>query len=149
MTKNYFHHGYQHPIWPKKDKKRVYFGPFRPKIDPKMVLYKITFTKKCFFITTSHLFAQIRIILDHQIWDHFSNERKLNKRIWVFLAPVLEKKSNRVPKNIALFFSFGFNEWFLITICYLWMLNFIISRTKLCQTPLDSPKILPFINKIL
>ena len=130
-----------------KGQKRVYFGPFRPKIDPKMVSYKITFTKKWFFITTFHLFTQIRIILNYQIWDHFSNERNLNKQIWVFWAPVLEKKSNRVPKNIA--FPYGFNEWFLITICYLWMLYFINSRTKLCQTPLDSPKILPFINKIL
>ena len=147
MTKNYFYHGYQHPIWPKKDKKRVYFGPFRPKIDPKMVSYKITFTKNWFFITTFHLFTQIRIILDHQVWDHFSNKRNLNKRIWVFWAPVLEKKSNRVPKYIA--FPYGFNKWFLITICYLWMLYFINSRTKLCQTPLDSPKILPLINKIL
>ena len=100
MTKNYFYHGYQHPIWPKKDKNWVYFGPFRPKIDPKMVSYKITFTKKWFFITTFHLFTQIRIILDHQVWDHFSNKRNLNKQIWVFWAPVLEKKSNRVPKNI-------------------------------------------------
>ena len=29
--------------------KWVYFGPFRPKIDPKMVSYKIVFTKKWFF----------------------------------------------------------------------------------------------------
>ena len=86
------------------DKNWVYFGPFRPKIDPKMVSYKITFTKKWFFITTFHLFTQIRIILDHQVWDHFSNKRNLNKRIWMFWAPVLEKKSNRILKNI--FFSF-------------------------------------------
>ena len=109
------------------------FRSFMPKIDPKMVLYKITFTKKWFFITTFHLFTQIRIILDHQIWDHFYNERNLNKQIWVFWAPVLEKKSNRVPKNIV--FPYGFNEWFLITICYLWMLY---SRGKKYTPPLIS-----------
>ena len=134
MTKNYCHHGYQHPIWPKTDKNWAYFGHFRPKIDQKMGSYKITFTKKCFFMPNSYLFTQIRIILDYHVWDHFCTKRNLNKQIWVFWAPVLEKKSNRVPKNIALFFSFGFNEWFLITLCYLLMLYFINSRTKLCQT---------------
>ena len=144
MTKDYFYHGYQHPIWPKTDKNGVNFGPFCPKIDTNMVSYKITFTKKWFFITTFHLFTQIRIILDHQVWDHFSNKRNLNKRIWMFWAPVLEKKSNRIPKNNV--FPFGFTEWFFITIRYLYFIN---SRTELCQMPPDSPKILPLINKIL
>ena len=89
-----------------KGQKRVYFGPFRPKIDTKMVSYKITFTKNWFFITTFHLFTWIRIILDHQVWDHFSNKRNLNKWIWVFWAPVLEEKSNRILKNMF-FLLFG------------------------------------------
>ena len=88
MTKNYFYHGYQHPIWPKTDKNGVYFGPFRPKIDPNMVSYKITFTKKFVFMPIFHLFTQMRIILNHHVWDHFSTQQNLNKRIWLFWAPV-------------------------------------------------------------
>ena len=132
------------------DKNWVYFGPFRPKIDPKMVSYKITFTKKWFFMPIFHLFTQMRIILDHHVRDRFSNQRNLNKWIWVFWAPVLEEKSNRILKNMF-FFAFWFTEWFFITIRYLWMLYFINSRTNLCQTPLgwtSSPKILPWIYKI-
>ena len=143
MTKNYFYHGYQHPIWPKMDKNWVYFGPFRPKIDPKMVSYKITFTKKWFFMPTFHLLTQIRIILDYHVWDHFCTKRNLNKQIWVFWA---QHKPNRILKNI--FFAFWFTEWFFITICYLCFIN---SRTKLCQMPIGwtfSLKILPWINKI-
>ncbi len=37
------------------DKNWVYFGPFRPKIDPKMVSYYITFTKKWFLCPTANL----------------------------------------------------------------------------------------------
>ena len=87
---NHFHHGYQHPIWPKMDKNWVYFGPFRPKIDPKMVSYNITFTKKWFITLSFHLFTQIRIILDYHVWDHFCTKRNLNKQIWVFLAPLFD-----------------------------------------------------------
>ena len=114
---NYFYHGDQLPIWPKTDKIWVYFGPFRPKIDPKMVSYKITFTKKWFFMPIFHLFTQMRIILNHHVWDHFSTQQNLNKRIWLFWAPVLEKKSNRIMKNIV--FAFMFTEWLFITYeCY-------------------------------
>ena len=96
-----------------------------------------------------HLFTQMRIILDHHVRDHFSTQRNLNKRIWVFWAPVLEKKSNRILKNIV--FAFWFTEWFFIIIRYLWMLYFINSRTKLCQTPLgwtSSPKIWPWTQRV-
>ena len=48
-----------------------------------------------------HLFTQMRIILNHHVWDHFSTQQNLNKRIWLFWAPVLEKKSNRIMKNIV------------------------------------------------
>ena len=147
-----------------------------------MVLYKITFPKKWFFMPIFHLFTQMRIILDHHVRDRFSNQRNLNKWIWiillllssslliisrkcllhwhlghdtsswiwVFWAPVLEEKSNRILKNMF-FFAFWFTEWFFITIRYLWMLYFINSRTNLWQTPLgwtSSPKILPRIYKI-
>ena len=86
---NHFYHAYQHPMWPKMDKNWVYFGPFRAKIDPNMVSYNITFTKKRFFMPTFHLFTQIRIILDHHGWDHFSTKRNLNKQIWVISLSAL------------------------------------------------------------
>ena len=91
------------------DKNWVYFGPFRPKIDPKMVSYNITFTKKWFFMPSFHLFTQIRIILDYHVWDHFCTKRNLNKQIWVFWAPVFEKKSNWIRKNIFCSFSLSIN----------------------------------------
>ena len=39
------------------DKNGVNFGPFRPKIDPNMVSYKITFTKICFYAHFSSLYS--------------------------------------------------------------------------------------------
>ena len=123
MTKNYFYHGYQHPIWPKTDKNWVYFAHFRPKIDPKMVSYNITFTKKCFFMPPFHLFTQIRIILDYHVWDHFCTKQNLNKQIWVFWAKYqaklfmkhsyyvlrdwLGKKGNSSPTIFLAHFLFG------------------------------------------
>ena len=56
-----------------------------------------------------HLFTQIRIILDYHVWDHFCTKRNLNKQIWVFWAPVFEKKSNWVQKNIFFTFSLSIN----------------------------------------
>ena len=58
---------------------------------------------------TFHLFTQIRIILDYHVWDHFCTKRNLNKQIWVFWAPVFEKKSNWIRKNIFFTFSLSIN----------------------------------------
>ena len=52
---------------PQTDKNWAYFGLFRPKIDQKMGSYKITFTKKWFFMPNFHLLTQIRIILDYHV----------------------------------------------------------------------------------
>ena len=101
----FFYHGYQHPIWPKTDKNWVYFGPFRPKIDQKMVSYKITFTKKWYFMPIFHLYTQIRIILDHHVWDLFP----LN-RIWTNKSEYFEHlflKRNQTEFWKTLFLLFG------------------------------------------
>ena len=82
----------------------LYFAHFRLKMDPKIVSYNITFTKKWFFMPSFHLFTQIRIILDYHVWDHFCTKRNLNKQIWVFWAPVFEKKSNWIRKHFFYLF---------------------------------------------